>query len=147
VHVALAEVDQGTGGVRVRRYLVAYEVGRAINPTLVEGQLVGGVTQGIGGSLMEEFRYDDNGQPLAATFMDYLVPTAAETPRVETIVTEDAPSPGNPLGVKGAGEGGLSAAGAAIANAVRDALGLRGGVGALPMSASRVIELLSADDS
>ncbi|MGP3962181.1 xanthine dehydrogenase family protein molybdopterin-binding subunit [Nonomuraea sp. 3N208] len=147
VHVALAEVDQGTGGVRVRRYLVAYEVGRAINPTLVEGQLVGGVAQGIGGSLMEEFRYDDNGQPLAATFMDYLVPTAAETPRVETIVTEDAPSPGNPLGVKGAGEGGLSAAGAAIANAVRDALGLRGGVGALPMSASRVIELLSADDS
>ncbi|MGP3911410.1 xanthine dehydrogenase family protein molybdopterin-binding subunit [Nonomuraea sp. 10N515B] len=147
VHVALAEVDQGTGGVRVRRYLVAYEVGRAINPTLVEGQLVGGVAQGIGGSLMEEFRYDDNGQPLAATFMDYLVPTAAETPRVETIVTEDAPSPGNPLGVKGAGEGGLSAAGGAIANAVRDALGLRGGVGALPLSASRVIELLSADDS
>jgi carbon-monoxide dehydrogenase large subunit/6-hydroxypseudooxynicotine dehydrogenase subunit gamma len=144
VHVALAEVDQGTGGVRVRRYLVAYEVGRAINPTLVEGQLVGGVAQGIGGALMEEFRYDDNGQPLAATFMDYLVPTAAETPRVETIVTEDAPSPDNPLGVKGAGEGGLSAAGAAIANAVRDALGLRDGVGALPLAASRVIQLLSS---
>ena len=123
-HVCLAEVDRGTGGVRVLRYLVAYEVGRAVNPTLVEGQLRGGVAQGIGGALFEQFRYDDAGQPQATTFMDYLMPTASEIPEVETIICEDAPSTLNPLGVRGAGEGGLTGAGAAVASAVSDAMGL-----------------------
>ncbi|TCO64813.1 xanthine dehydrogenase family protein molybdopterin-binding subunit [Actinocrispum wychmicini] len=138
VHVALVDVDRGTGLVQVPRYLVAYEIGRAINPTLVEGQLVGGVAQGIGGALLEEFRYDEAGQPQAVTFMDYLLPTAAELPKVDVLVTEDAPAPGNPLGVKGAGEGGLTAAGAAIAGAVRDALDLPGPVRRLPLTAERV---------
>ncbi len=138
VHAAVVEVDAGTGRVRVVRYLVAYEVGRAINPMLVEGQLKGGVAQGIGGALFEEFSYDEDGQPQAITFIEYRMPTAAEIPAVDVLLSQDAPSPGNPLGVMGAGEGGVSAAGAAVANAVRDALGLAGGVGQLPLTPARV---------
>jgi carbon-monoxide dehydrogenase large subunit/6-hydroxypseudooxynicotine dehydrogenase subunit gamma len=141
VHIAVAEVDPGTGEVRVLRYLVAYEVGRAVNPMLVEGQLRGGVAQGIGGSLLEEFSYDETGQPQATTFMDYLMPTAAEIPPIDVLVTQQAPAPGNPLGVMGAGEGGISAAGAAVAGAVRDALGLAGSVGRLPLTPARVAAL------
>jgi aerobic carbon-monoxide dehydrogenase large subunit len=137
-HAAVVAVDPGTGQVRVLRYLVAYEVGRAVNPMLVEGQLRGGVAQGIGGALFEEFSYDDAGQPQAITFMEYRMPTAAEVPPIDLLVTADAPSPGNPLGVMGAGEGGINAAGAAVANAVRDALGLAGGVGQLPLTPARV---------
>ena len=137
-HAALVEVDTGTGRVRVLRYLVAYEVGRAINPMLVEGQLRGGVAQGIGGALFEEFSYDEDGQPQAITFIEYRIPTAAEIPPVDVLLSQDAPSPGNPLGVMGAGEGGVSAAGGAVANAVRNALGLAGGVGQLPLSPARV---------
>jgi aerobic carbon-monoxide dehydrogenase large subunit len=138
VHVAVVEVDPGTGGVSVLRYLVAYEVGRAVNPTLVEGQLRGGAAQGIGGALLEEFGYDEAGQPQATTFMEYRMPTAAEVPPIDVLVSERAPAPGNPLGVRGAGEGGVSAAGAALASAVRDALGLAGSVGRLPLTAARV---------
>jgi carbon-monoxide dehydrogenase large subunit/6-hydroxypseudooxynicotine dehydrogenase subunit gamma len=137
-HAALVEVDTGTGRVRVLRYLVAYEVGRAINPMLVEGQLRGGVAQGIGGALFEEFSYDEDGQPQAITFIEYRMPTAAEIPPVDVLLSQDAPSPGNPLGVMGAGEGGVSAAGGAVANAVRNALGLAGGVGQLPLTPARV---------
>jgi len=143
-HAAVVAVDPGTGQVRVLRYLVAYEVGRAVNPTLVEGQLRGGVAQGIGGALFEEFGYDDAGQPQAITFIEYRIPTAAEVPPVDLLVCQDAPSPGNPLGVMGAGEGGVNAAGAAVANAVRDALGLAGGVGQLPLTPARVRELWEA---
>jgi aerobic carbon-monoxide dehydrogenase large subunit len=138
VHAAVVELDRGTGRVRVLRYLVAYEVGRAINPMLVEGQLIGGVAQGIGGALFEEFSYDDAGQPQAITFIEYRMPTAAEIPPVDVLLAQDAPSPGNPLGVMGAGEGGVSAVGAAVANAVRDALGLAGGIGQLPLTPARV---------
>jgi aerobic carbon-monoxide dehydrogenase large subunit len=137
-HAAVVEVDPGTGQVRVLRYLVAYEVGRAVNPMLVEGQLRGGVAQGIGGALLEEFGYDDDGQPQAISFIEYRMPTAAEVPPVDVIVSTDAPAPGNPLGVMGAGEGGVNAVGAAVANAVRDALGLAGGVGQLPLTPARV---------
>ena len=140
-HAAVVEVDTGTGRVRVLRYLVAYEVGRAINPMLVEGQLRGGVAQGIGGALFEEFRYDETGQPQAITFIEYRLPTAAEIPPVDVLLSQDAPSPGNPLGVMGAGEGGINAVGAAVANAVRDALRLAGGVGQLPLDPARVCAL------
>jgi len=143
-HVAVVEVDTGTGRVRVLRYLVAYEVGRAINPMLVEGQLRGGVAQGIGGALLEEFRYDEAGQPQAITFIEYRLPTAAEVPPVDVLLSQDAPAPGNPLGVMGAGEGGINAVGAAVANAVRDALGLSGGVGRLPLTPDRVRALAQA---
>ena len=138
VHIAVVDVDPGTGLVRVLRYLVAYEVGRAVNPTLVEGQLRGGAAQGIGGALLEEFAYDEAGQPQATTFIDYRMPTAAEVPPIDVLVTQQSPAPGNPLGVRGAGEGGISAAGAVLASAVRDALGLAESVGRLPLTAARV---------
>ena len=144
VHAAVVEVDTGTGRVRVLRYLVAYEVGRAINPMLVEGQLRGGVAQGIGGALFEEFGYDEAGQPQAVTFIEYRLPTAAEIPPVDVLLSQDAPAPGNPLGVMGAGEGGINAVGGAVANAVRDALGLAGGVGQLPLTPARVCALMQA---
>ena len=146
VHLAQVEVDPETGGVRIARYFVAYEVGRAVNPTLVEGQLVGGAAQGIGGALLEEFRYDASGQPLASTFIDYLEPTAAEVPRVGTLICEDAPSPDNPLGVKGAGEGGVVGCGAAIAGAVEDALGKPGEISSLPITPDLVRSLVRRKD-
>jgi len=121
-HLAVVSVDRETGGVRVLRYFVAYDIGRAINPMLVEGQIQGGVAQGIGGALYEEFLYDEIGQPLSVTLADYLIPTAKEVPPIEVLITEDAPNPSNPLGVKGAGEAGINAVGAAIASAIDDAL-------------------------
>ena len=137
-HICVVEVDEGTGGVEVLRYLVAYEVGRAVNPTLVEGQLRGGVAQGVGGALLEQFRYDEAGQPQATTFMDYLMPTASEVPSVDLVVCEDSPATTNPLGVRGAGEGGLTGAGAAIASAVSDALGIAS-MNELPITPGTVV--------
>ena len=122
VHMALVEVDQETGFLKIHKYLIAYDIGRAINPMLVEGQLVGGMAQGLGGALLEEFAYDSEGQLLAGSFMDYLLPSSMEVPPVEIVLTEDAPSPLNPLGVKGVGEGGTVGVGAALANAVCNAL-------------------------
>ena len=122
VHGAEVEVDPGTGAVRIVRYGVVYDVGRAIHPKAVEGQILGGLAQGLGGALLEELVYDKGGQLVTQTFMDYLIPTACEVPDVAVLVTEDAPSPHNPLGVKGAGEGGTVGAAPALANALADAL-------------------------
>ncbi len=108
---------------------------------LVDGQLAGGAAQGLGGALLEEFRFDDSGQPLSATFADYLMPTMAEVPPIDVLVTEDAPSPVNPLGVKGAGEGGITAIGAAIASAIDDASGRPGAITRLPVSAEAIVRL------
>ena len=138
VHVALVSIDRETGGVAIERYIVAQEVGRAVNPMLVEGQIVGGCLQGIGGALYEEFTYSENGDPLAVTFADYLMPTLREAPRIEVLITEDAPSPFNPLGLKGAGEGGINGAGAAIAGAVEDALQSCGTITRLPITPQRL---------
>jgi carbon-monoxide dehydrogenase large subunit len=98
--------------------MMAYDVGRAVNPLLIEGQLVGGCEQGLGGALCEEFSYNQNGEPLAVTFADYLLPTLRQTPDVEVLHTEDAPSPHHPLGLKGAGEGGINGVGGIIASAI-----------------------------
>jgi carbon-monoxide dehydrogenase large subunit/6-hydroxypseudooxynicotine dehydrogenase subunit gamma len=133
VHVAVVRVAEDTGGIDVERYLVAYDVGKAVNPMLIEGQIVGGVAQGIGGALYEEFSYDDRGEPLSVTFADYLMPTSREVPHVDVIIAEDAPSPLNPMGLKGAGEGGTNAVGAAIAAAIDDALGQPGAITQLPV--------------
>ena len=127
----------------VERYVIGYDVGRAINPMLVKGQIVGGFTQGLGGALMEEFRYSENGDPLSATFADYLMPTARETPAVEIVLTEDHPTDLNPLGIKGAGESGITGVGAAIASAVDDAIGIPGAVTALPITPARLREILA----
>src|SRR5215469_12940832 len=93
VHIAVAKVDAETGGVTIERYFIAYDIGRAINPMLVEGQLTGGMAQGIGGALFEEFLYDDRGEPLSANFADYLMPTAREIPALDALIAQDAPSP------------------------------------------------------
>ncbi len=100
--LALVRIDPGTGGVTIEKMLIAFDVGRAINPMLVRGQLVGGFAQGLGGALFEEFQYDERGQPLSVTFADYLMPTAHEMPAVDVMILEDAPSTCNPLGIKGA---------------------------------------------
>jgi carbon-monoxide dehydrogenase large subunit len=142
LHIAIGRVDRGTGQVTAERLLVAYDIGRAVNPMMVEGQIVGGAAQGLGGALLEEFRYDADGQPQCTTFMDYLMPARAEVPPVDVLITTDAPSPRNPLGVKGAGEGGTTAMGAAIAAAVDAAAGAPGGVLELPVRAEAVLALL-----
>ncbi len=143
-HVVQLSVDADTGGVTIERYLVAFDIGRAVNPMLVEGQITGGMAQGLGGALYEEFVYGADGEPLAVTFADYLMPTAREVPPIEVIVTEDAPSPLNPLGVKGAGEGGITPVGAAIASAIDDALQKPGAVTQLPITPQRLRALMAA---
>jgi carbon-monoxide dehydrogenase large subunit len=139
VHCAAVEVDVETGGVEIVRYAVAYDVGRAINPRLIAGQIVGGAAQGVGGAFYEELAYGPDGQLVTGSFMDYLLPTALEAPPVRVRVTEDAPSPRNPLGAKGAGEAGTAAAGAVLAGAVSDALGVD--ATALPLTPERVARL------
>jgi carbon-monoxide dehydrogenase large subunit len=122
-HACVVEVDPGTGGAHVRRYVVAEDCGRVINPAIVEGQIHGATAQGIAEALHEEIAYDEQGQLLTASLMDYLLPTAGETPRLEILHLE-TPSPTSPGGAKGIGEGGTIGAPAAIANAVCDALGV-----------------------
>jgi carbon-monoxide dehydrogenase large subunit len=142
VHVAVVAVDTQTGLVTPRRYAVLTDVGRAIHPVIVEAQLVGGVIHGLGGTFLEELVYGDDGQLLTGSFMDYLLPSAAECPQVDVTILEEAPAPSNPLGVKGVGESGTSGAGAALANAVADALGPHVLVTRLPLSPRRLLELL-----
>ena len=142
-HFAEVLVDEETGQVAVERYLVAADIGRAINPLLVEGQLVGGVAQGLGGTLLEELVYDSEAQLLTGTFADYMLPSVAEVPRIETLVIEEARSTTNPLGVKGVGEVGTSGVAAAVANAVADALGKDIALCALPLTPERVLAALA----
>jgi carbon-monoxide dehydrogenase large subunit len=119
--LALVAVDRATGKVTIERYVGVYDVGRTINPLLVKGQLDGATAQGLAGALLEEFVYDEQGQPLSTSFMDYLLPTLSELPEVESLWFE-YPDENNPLGVKGAGGNGIIGAPAALANAVADAL-------------------------
>ena len=138
-HAAHIAVDPETGKLEVLRYVVVEDVGRCINPMTMHGQSVGGAAQGIGGTLLEELVYDDTGQLLSGTLMDYLLPTSTDIPNIETVITEEAPSPLNPLGVKGAGEGAILATGAALGNAVAHALssfGVR--VNSLPLSPENI---------
>lgn len=120
-HVAEVEVDVATGATHIDRYIIAHDCGNVINPTVVEGQIQGGLAHGVGNALLERMYYDDNGQPLTTTFGDYLLPLASDVPKAE-IVHLESPTPLNPLGVKGAGEGGTIPAAAAIVSAVEDAL-------------------------
>jgi aerobic carbon-monoxide dehydrogenase large subunit len=121
VHVAVVDVDRDTGAVKLVRYVVAHDCGRVINPIIVDGQVHGGVAQGVGGALFEDMAYDASGQLLAGSLMDYAVPVAGDLPSIETVHLE-FPSPRNPLGMKGLGEGGAISPPAAIANAIDDAL-------------------------
>jgi aerobic carbon-monoxide dehydrogenase large subunit len=120
-HAAIVEVDIEVGGVKIEKYAIAHDCGVVVNPMLLEGQIIGGAAQGLGGILLEGFTYDAEGQLLTGSLMDYLLPTASDIPDMELIHLE-SPSPLNPLGVKGVGEGGAIAPPSAIANAICDAL-------------------------
>jgi carbon-monoxide dehydrogenase large subunit/6-hydroxypseudooxynicotine dehydrogenase subunit gamma len=141
-HVAVVQMDRETGGVHIERYCIAYDIGRAINPALVHGQIVGGYAQGLGGALFEEFTYSEHGDPLAVTLADYLLPAMRETPAPEVLLRQDYTSPLNPLGIKGAGESGITAVGATIASAIDDAIGIPGAVRELPVTPQRLKQLL-----
>jgi carbon-monoxide dehydrogenase large subunit len=141
-HVCTCEVDVATGEVKLLRYIVGEDCGPMINPSVVEGQIAGGVVQGIGGVLLEHLAYDDDGNPLATTFMDYLLPTSTEIPDIEYVHVE-TPSPG-PGGYKGVGEGGAIGAPPAVVNAVADALSPFGvTITRLPLGPSQILELLN----
>jgi carbon-monoxide dehydrogenase large subunit len=141
-HAAIVDVDVETGEVRILRYAVQHDCGTIVNPTVVEGQIRGGVAQGIGGALYERLPCSDDGQPLAATYMDFLMPTAVEIPPVE-IRHLETPSPLNPLGIKGVGEAGAIPGPALLAEAIDDALapyGVR--IQEMPVGPTRLRELI-----
>jgi carbon-monoxide dehydrogenase large subunit len=121
-HAVVVELDPGTGRPRILRYIVVEDCGVIINPLVVDGQVRGGVAQGIAAALYEQIRYDEGGQPVTATLMDYLVPTATEIPPIEVLHLE-TPSSHSETGAKGMGEGGTIGAPAAVVNAVNDAAG------------------------
>ncbi|CAN5724371.1 xanthine dehydrogenase family protein molybdopterin-binding subunit [soil metagenome] len=142
VHAMIVEVDVETAMVKILRYVVVHDCGRLINPLLVEGQIQGGVAHGIGNAFYEKLVYDEGGQLQNASFMDYLLPTAMEVPRVEMAHFETV-APMNPLGLKGVGEAGCIPTGAAFAQALEDALPGRGlEILEIPLSPSRLFELL-----
>jgi len=141
-HACEVEVDPATGGVTLLRYVALQDSGRLVNPLVVEGQVAGGVTHGIGNALFEVMRYSAEGQPLTTTFADYLLASSTETPMLEVRFRE-SPSPSNPLGVKGVGEGGTIPVAAAIASAVEDALAPFGvHITEVPIHPVRLVELI-----
>ena len=144
ITVAMVEVDTEVGGHVIRRYFTSCEAGRVINPATTRGQIIGAAAQGIGGTLLEGFTYSEDGYPVATTFLDYLLPTSLDVPEMEVLVTEDAPTPDNPLAAKGIGEVGIIAAGAAIASAVDCALAAPGAVRELPLTPQRIHALAEA---
>jgi CO/xanthine dehydrogenase Mo-binding subunit len=121
VHAMIVEVDPETMDVKVLKYVVVHDCGRVINPLILDGQVHGGVAQGLGNAFYEQLVYDENGQLLNASFMDFLLPTALDVPRVD-VGHEVTPSPLNPMGIKGAGEAGAIPVGPLFAQAIEDAL-------------------------
>ena len=143
VHAMRVEVDPETAEVRITRYIVVHDCGKVINPMVVEAQVQGGVAHGIGNAFYEQLIFDENGQLMNASFMDYLLPTALDVPTVELAHIE-TPSPLNPLGVKGVGEAGAIPTGAAFAQAVEDALwGTGVEITEIPLSPSRLYQLIA----
>jgi len=142
-HAAHVTVDPKLGHVELIDYVVVADCGRIINPLTVHGQTVGSVVQGLGGAIMEHLVYDEDGQLLTGSLADYLIPTASDFPNIRAVMLEHHPSPINPLGAKGAGEGGIIAAGGVMANAVANALGSLGvEPRELPLTPSRIWELV-----
>jgi CO/xanthine dehydrogenase Mo-binding subunit len=138
-HIVDVAVDTDTGKVDIVRYTTVQDVGTAIHPSYVEGQMQGGAAQGIGWALNEEYLYDEQGRLLNANFLDYRIPTALDLPMIDTVLVE-VPNPGHPFGVRGAGEVPIVPPPAAIANAIYHATGTR--LTTLPMSPGRVLEAL-----
>ncbi len=144
-HAAHVAVDAKTGHVQVLDYVAVEDVGRIINPVTLHGQTVGAIVQGLGGALLEHLVYDENGQLLTGSLADYLMPSASDFVSIRAVALEDKPAPHNPLGAKGAGEGGIIPVGGVIANAVANALGAFGAEPReLPLSPPRVWELIQA---
>ena len=144
-HAAHVAVDAKLGHVQLIDYVVVEDCGRIINPRTVHGQAVGSVVQGLGGAMMEHLVYDQEGQLLTGSLADYLIPTASDFPNVRAVVLEDHPSPINPLGAKGAGEGGIIATGGVMANAVANALSALGvEPRQLPLTPTYIWELVQA---
>jgi CO/xanthine dehydrogenase Mo-binding subunit len=134
-HLSHVRVDRETGEVELLKHVIAQDVGRALNPALVEGQMRGGATQGIGWALYEELAHDEDGRLLTGSFLDYAIPVAEHVPEIDTLIVE-VPAPNGPYGAKGIGEAPVVAAPAAIANAVAAAAGVR--LRELPMTAPRI---------
>jgi carbon-monoxide dehydrogenase large subunit len=144
-HVAHVTVDAKLGRIEIVDYVVVQDVGRAVNPLTVRGQVLGSLVQGLGGAVLEDLKYDENGQFLTGSLADYLLPTATDFPNLRCVVLDDYPSPINPLGAKGAGEGGIIAAGGCMANAVANALQSLGvEPRQLPLSPTYIWELVQA---
>jgi carbon-monoxide dehydrogenase large subunit len=142
-HAAYVAVDPRTGYVELIDYLAVEDVGRIINPLTLHGQCVGAVVQGLGGAFLEHFIYDENGQLLTGSFADYLMPTASDFPNIRATALELKPAPHNPLGAKGAGEGGIIPVGGVVANAVAAALSSFGvQPHELPLSPPRVWQMI-----
>ncbi|MGH8056668.1 MAG: xanthine dehydrogenase family protein molybdopterin-binding subunit, partial [Candidatus Entotheonellia bacterium] len=146
-HAAIVEVDVATGFVRILRYVVVEDCGTMINPLIVDGQVHGGVVQGIGGAMLEHLVYDANGQLLSQSLMDYLLPSALDVPSIEVHHLQ-TPSPFTLGGFKGMGEGGAIAPLPALANAVSDALAPLGiSIASLPLSPDRIYQLIEAHEA
>ena len=144
-HAAHITVDAQLGEVRIVDYVVVQDVGRIVNPLTLRGQVIGSLVQGLGGAMLEHLQYDDQGQFLTGTLADYLLPTAGDFPNLRCFVTDNHPSPINPLGAKGAGEGGIVAAGGVMANAVANALQSFGAQPRqLPLTPTYIWELVQA---
>jgi aerobic carbon-monoxide dehydrogenase large subunit len=141
VHAMIVEVDPLTFMLEVLKYVVVHDCGTIINPLILAGQIHGGVAQGIGNAFYEQLVFDDDGQLLNASLADYLLPSALEVPRMEIAHMVTA-SPLNPLGIKGAGESGITAVGAAIANAVEAKIGMPGAITELPITPQRLKAIL-----
>ena len=143
-HAAIVEIDPTTWEIDIVKYAVVHDCGTIVNPMIVEGQVHGGVAQGVGGALYERMAYDADGQLQNASFMDFLMPYASEIPDV-VIDHQMTPSPLNPLGLKGAGEAGVIPGTAAIASAIEDAVGRR--IAAMPISPTELYDLMRNDDT
>ena len=137
------EVDPDTGKVTILRYTAVQDVGRAIHPSYAEGQIQGGVVQGVGWALNEEFVYNDSGNMVNSSFLDYRMPTSLDLPMIDTVIVE-VPNPNHPFGVRGVGEVSVVPPMAALANAIYRALGVR--LTQLPMAPGRVLEALWATE-
>jgi len=142
VHAMIVEVDPETMLIKIKKYVVVHDCGKMINPMIVEGQVHGGVAQGIGNAFYEQLFYDDNGQLLNASFMDYLLPTANDVPHID-VGHEETPSPLNPMGIKGVGEAGAIPVGPLFAQAIEDALENKVEILEIPLSPNRLFELVS----
>src|SRR5919112_2096382 len=141
MHAVVVETDPETAEIRILSYAVVHDCGTIVNPMIVEGQVHGGVAQGVGGALYERMAYDDSGQLLNASYMDFLIPYASEVPHIE-IDHLETPSPLNPLGIKGAGEAGVVPSAALFAAAIEDAEGFR--ITRMPISPSELFALREA---